>query len=151
MQAKKCWKCSAFYPAEDSICPSCQSHGLAGIARKAGWILLFFCFAAGSAFFVGSKARGLPEADEAKQNRAIANSFTKVRSLLKDPGSSDFGIAKSYTADSGVTSVCGTVNAKNSFGGYTGFKRYIYESARGSVIFDAGEASFSEAWLITCR
>lgn len=49
----------------------------------------------------------------------------KVKSLLKDPDSAQFRKVKN---------TCGEVNAKNSFGGYTGYKRFlIYE---GQVLIE---------------
>ena len=43
-----------------------------------------------------------------------------TRAVLKDPDSARFGaMAASKTADN-IVYVCGTVNARNSFGGYTG-------------------------------
>lgn len=47
-----------------------------------------------------------------------------VRKALKDPGSAQFG-EMSAVIDGGMITVCGFVNAKNSFGGFTGQKRYI--------------------------
>jgi hypothetical protein len=45
-----------------------------------------------------------------------------VRAKLKDAGSAQFGRAPFAAAKNpnGSTAVCGLVNAKNSFGGYTG-------------------------------
>lgn len=46
---------------------------------------------------------------------------------LKDPDSAKFrgiGIYKSTTGKGGVT-VCGEVNAKNAFGAYVGYKRFM--------------------------
>lgn len=50
-----------------------------------------------------------------------------VRNALKDPDSAKFGrIAGAEAADKpGIVYVCGTVNAKNSFGGFTGDKPYV--------------------------
>ena len=51
-----------------------------------------------------------------------------VRDVLKDPSSAQFGryIAFNVTADDGTTimAACGYVNAKNSYGGYTGMTPY---------------------------
>jgi len=48
-----------------------------------------------------------------------------VQRALKDPGSAQFGEASAVIDDKGLITVCGYVNARNSFGGYTGQKRYI--------------------------
>ncbi|WP_167876807.1 hypothetical protein [Klebsiella quasipneumoniae] len=44
--------------------------------------------------------------------------------------------------------VCGQVNAKNSFGAYSGFKRYVSKS--GMTIIDDGGAEFSKLWGEIC-
>ena len=50
-----------------------------------------------------------------------------VRNVLKDPDSAVFGriIAGALNASHASLVVCGWVNAKNSFGGYTGDKPFI--------------------------
>ncbi|OQM74937.1 hypothetical protein [Manganibacter manganicus] len=58
-------------------------------------------------------AHSLSAADRAAIKRDVASS-------LKDPESARFGSIQAVTNSSGVVSACGTVNAKNSFGGYVG-------------------------------
>lgn len=48
-----------------------------------------------------------------------------VRRSLKDPASAMFGGMLASDAGNGVKYVCGLVNARNSFGGYTGNTSYI--------------------------
>lgn len=50
---------------------------------------------------------------------------TGVRGALKDPESARFGSIVAGTNADGVVFACGWVNAKNSFGGYTGEKPYM--------------------------
>lgn len=52
---------------------------------------------------------------------AVKQGVTKA---LKDPESARFGAMKAGADGKGVVSVCGYVNAKNSFGGYTGEKLF---------------------------
>ncbi|OLS61874.1 hypothetical protein PSEMO_32470 [Pseudomonas putida] len=63
---------------------------------------------------------------------------------LKDPGSAEFRNQNEF---------CGEVNSKNSFGGYTGFQRFIAAS-RDLVVFerDSGlsPAEFAKAWNQVC-
>lgn len=80
-----------------------------------------------------------------------------VRSRLKDPDSAQLsGIEASE--DNGIVSACGYVNAKNSFGGYTGsmpFAGMFATNGAGERVFlvsgigDGG--SGSAAILILCR
>ena len=49
-----------------------------------------------------------------------------IKRSLKDPNSADFGAMKAADTDKkGIVHVCGTVNAKNSFGGYSGQSPYV--------------------------
>ncbi len=48
-----------------------------------------------------------------------------VRASLKDPSSAQFGTHKAGTNTKGGTIVCGWVNAKTSYGGYTGKQPYL--------------------------
>lgn len=57
-----------------------------------------------------------------QQVEAVQAAFRRV---LKDPESARFGGQVAGRDSKGVIWVCGTVNAKNSFGGYTGIKPYI--------------------------
>lgn len=58
-----------------------------------------------------------------------------VRSSLKDPASAQFeGVQKGKKAGS----VCGAVNAKNSYGGYVGFRRFVV--FEGVAYVETGEA-----------
>lgn len=68
-----------------------------------------------------------------------------VREQLKDPDSARFR----NTTVSGVA-YCGEVNAKNSYGGYVGFKRFI---AIGSAVLMEpadGSPAFESFWRESC-
>lgn len=52
---------------------------------------------------------------------ALARAREQVTSRLKDPGSAQF---QDVTYDATSRVACGQVNAKNSFGGYTGFQQF---------------------------
>jgi len=60
-----------------------------------------------------------------------------VTASLKDPDSARFGpMQATYSLQTGTT-ICGMINARNSFGGYTGDKPYLV------VISDSGEAALA--------
>jgi hypothetical protein len=50
-----------------------------------------------------------------------------VRRNLKDPESARFGSFRAGADATGKIGVCGTVNARNGFGGYTGDKMFVGE------------------------
>lgn len=58
-----------------------------------------------------------------------------VRGRLKDPMSAMFpGETRAAVAADGEITACGLVNAKNSFGGYTGASLYIAIMKGGTVV-----------------
>jgi hypothetical protein len=61
---------------------------------------------------------------------AVIEAHVGLRNLLKDPDSAEFGAndgeGYSFESDGSLYSICGTVNAKNSFGGYTGMQAWVY-------------------------
>lgn len=67
-----------------------------------------------------------------------------VSRSLKDPDSAKFQNIKGY---------CGEANAKNSYGGYTGFKRFYLSN--GIPIFEDNDAedplSFERGWFAHCE
>ncbi len=50
---------------------------------------------------------------------------TGLRESLKDPGSMVLGSVAAASSGDGIVYVCGTVNAKNSFGGYVGYQPFL--------------------------
>lgn len=62
--------------------------------------------------------------------KLIKKAHSSVKLSLKDPDSAKFKneYVVSERSDDGGTQVvvCGLVNAKNSYGGYAGFERYMY-------------------------
>ncbi|MDO9007464.1 MAG: hypothetical protein Q7U80_04515 [Thiobacillus sp.] len=70
-----------------------------------------------------------------------------IRASLKDPDSAQFkGVYANYTEEFSVAA-CGQVNSRNSFGGYTGFKRFV--SSGKSVIVE-GRDNIADAWADAC-
>lgn len=64
---------------------------------------------------------------ESASQDEIDKSKSVVTAALKDPESARFGEKFwAIVGSNGRRSICGYVNAKNSFGGYTGKKLYIY-------------------------
>lgn len=68
--------------------------------------------------------------DVAKQYAWISAGEEQIKTILKDPESADFKDVHFYSGG-GVPVACGEVNAKNGFGGFTGFERFV---AAGSVL-----------------
>lgn len=71
-----------------------------------------------------------PYADTGKQYAWIAAGKDAIRQQLKDPDSAKFRNVHFYSGG-GIPVTCGEVNARNGFGGYSGFERFV---AAGDVI-----------------
>ncbi len=63
-----------------------------------------------------------------------------VVSELKDPSSAQFRGLFAITRGRGDDTVCGEINAKNSFGGYVGFRRFYVNSDGAHYISDPDSA-----------
>ena len=60
-----------------------------------------------------------------------------LRRGLKDPDSAKFGPMVAGLGKTGVASVCGWVNAKNSYGGYSGMSPFLGVMDEGGLVFEA--------------
>lgn len=84
-------------------------------------LILMFALNAGGCV-TATTAQTLSPANLSAAQRAIVE--RGVRESLKDPMSAKFGMMRAGRKASGTLWVCGMVNAKNSFGGYTGPKAF---------------------------
>jgi len=71
-----------------------------------------------------SAASGEPSETEMMSRYQVA-SKNKLEESLRDPGSAKYQDVSAHRVASGGFVFCGRVNAKNGFGGYTGFERFI--------------------------
>lgn len=83
--------------------------------------------------------------EKVEEMNNISRGEIRMKESLKDPSSAE--IRNSRIGSSGV--VCGQVNAKNSFGAYTGYKNYIQIGGITSV--DDGTSSFEQSWDKYCN
>jgi hypothetical protein len=77
-----------------------------------------------------AKKSSSPYADVGKQYAWISAGKDAIRTQLKDPESATFRNVHFYSGG-GTPVVCGEINARNGFGGYTGFERFV---SAGTVI-----------------
>ena len=78
-----------------------------------------------------------------------------VRAQMKDPASVQFRNVRGYNKG-GMALLCGEVNAKNSFGGYTGFDHFTYLAGHMFVNKPAAgcdfcENPFNKNWNESCK
>lgn len=69
---------------------------------------------------------------------------------LKDPESAQFRNER-VSRSSGNPVVCGEVNAKNGFGGFTGFEPYIGLGDLVVMDNDMAQGEFAELWNKACQ
>jgi hypothetical protein len=70
-----------------------------------------------------------------------------MKDLLKDPSSAKYEDVRAYRLASGYV-FCGRVNSKNSFGGYTGFQRFV--SGPGVAATEEMVSDFGNLWAQAC-
>jgi hypothetical protein len=86
---------------------------------------------------------------EATDYSYIAMNQERVRSKLKDPNSAQFsGVFISKAA--GAPIICGKINAKNSFGGYTGYQRFISGGTIQVLETEMRAGEMDKLWLQLC-
>lgn len=94
---------------------------------------------------------GCSQADPAAKQYQIEfqKHLAAVKHQLKDGESARFDKLFLSKQDDG-TALCGEVNAKNAFGAYVGFSRFL--QVGGSAMFEAslGEAGMDAAWRVAC-
>ena len=93
-------------------------------------------------FLLGLLAVASGRAGEAGGPHAqlIAQAKAAVTKDLKDPDSALFRNLAVYTTSTGALAVCGEFNAKNSYGGYVGYKQF---ASSASVVFTEADSVWS--------
>lgn len=76
-----------------------------------------------------------------------------VRYRMKDPASTSFRNLSAVRKADGAVTVCGEVNSKNSFGGYTGFSPFTgtLNSGRFNVSAVAEDSTKADFIIRNCR
>jgi hypothetical protein len=73
-----------------------------------------------------------------------------IAGRLKDPESATFRNVF-VSRLSGTPLVCGEVNAKNSFGGYVGFQRFVSGGELQVIESDMAPSEMNKAWAQFCK
>jgi len=68
----------------------------------------------------------------AKPNE-FADAEKNISQQMKDPLSTEFQNLRIIKSNEGKVFVCGEVNAKNSYGGYEGFRQFAYSEGRSAI------------------
>lgn len=145
----KCKECGAQVSDKAKNCPACGaiviksvSPIMAGLIILAGAALLFQCV--GSSNDVAAPQNSVKsEKDKLLEQQALAQMF--IVDTLKDGDSAKF---------KDQVGPCGYVNAKNSFGAYTGYVRYIVNYEPKIVAIEGNKTKPDEMdklWAKICK
>lgn len=102
------------------------------------------------AALAASACSGTPADPEQAENDDLKiKAELAIEAKLKDPQSAQF---ESFVSRlSGEPVVCGTVNAKNGFGGYAGKQPFIYAGGHAVMADEIVPESFSAIWEESCK
>ena len=75
---------------------------------------------------------------------------TIVRGRVKDRRSAEFRNVFFVRGRAGAAVVCGEVNARNSFGGYAGFERFVCNGTPELTVFQSEVSDFHNLWNKVC-
>lgn len=138
MNSKHCPHCGHALQFSSAYCPDCgkrlgkEPRARLGAGRMAVWTAAFV-------------AAGLILGHFASGGSAVANAKDAVRAQLKDPESASFGEIR--LSSRGYH--CGTVNAKNGFGGASGPMRFM-TNGRTTLIETPTSGIPSGLWSDLC-
>jgi hypothetical protein len=92
---------------------------------------------------------GVISAQESPTLPEVEAAQTAIRNKLKDPSSAQFRNDRLMLTETGALSVCGEVNAKNSYGGYNGFVPY-YSAGTVAALGAKNDSTFSIIYPAIC-
>lgn len=179
MATERCKKCSSLVAAGEKKCHICGAKMASTSKLVKGLSVFFVCIVLATCYSTMSSKPSTPlapeqqaAADDARAKKAeekrladvaeaakkaeqdkreriqlrIAMGQDSVTKILKDPDSAKFG--KVVFREPGV--ICGYVNAKNSFGGYTGEQAFISLGTPEMTWIDGQSKDFKKIWNERC-
>lgn len=81
----------------------------------------------------------------------LSNGKNAVKMKLKDPKSATFRNLDVHKGADGMYVMCGEVNSKNSFGGYTGFQKFVSVGTPEGTFLQEEVSDFAGVWNRVCR
>ena len=125
----KCTECNNDVSTEAKKCPKCGAKIPMTKNKKIFWGVAIFIIMIilGNIDDAKDKRNNQTQENvskETNENLWILKGKEAVKNKLKDPDSVEF--KDIFFSDSGnIPMTCGKVNSKNSYGGYTGFQRFV--------------------------
>lgn len=101
----------------------------------------------------GAAPTGRDMNDPTDQALWIAHTEEVVRSRMRDPAAVRFRRSRVVVFQGQAPMVCGEVNARNGFGGATGFRRFIAAGETFGPVLEEMMApgEFEKTWTLICR
>ncbi|WP_417526355.1 hypothetical protein [Marinomonas shanghaiensis] len=154
-----CSDCSERISAKAKTCPHCGAKGISVVKdekRKA--IGCSILIAVPIFFFLVAVLSGGDEEEIAekgiddigKQYAWMEKGKDSIKLKLKDPSSAMFKDVYFNSGRDGIPVTCGSVNSKNSFGGYTGYQRFISAGRVDLTFLESEVESMDELWHKLC-
>lgn len=156
-----CWKCEYVFPEFRKIVEKRKAD-----QRRSDNIATIGCAIVAVAVLIGgfqlvrgcaSTPASEPEASDSAPDPFLIAVLAEdqLKASLKDPESAQFRERfVSRVGEGPGMALCGEVNSRNSFGGYTGFRRFIAGPAPGQPTAIEGEnvdrRNFQEVWRQVC-
>ncbi|MBO3640906.1 hypothetical protein [Acinetobacter soli] len=144
---KKCTSCGEKIHRSDNVCLYCGAVQKKKIDEKVIGVIIAILFAIGFLIYVFNKPDDKNKAISSEKKRELIEIQIKaensVKNMLKDPDSVKF---------KDQIGPCGFYNAKNSFGAYTGFKRYVvYEDMNAIEDVTVNSEDMNHLWKTVCK
>ena len=123
-------------------------HPIMGEIMKRIVLLALSAVALASCGDSSSTAASSEPSETEMMSRYQVMSKNKLEESLRDPGSAKYEDVAAHRVSSGGYVFCGKINAKNGFGGYTGFERFI---ASPVIVGTEGTVDgFDDVWTEFC-
>lgn len=140
----KCHECGEAVSEYAAACPDCGFPIARKVERRRPRGVFLAMAVAGACIWIFLAATS----DRVADQDVVALGKAELRKQAKDPDSVQFGEVWEGRTTRGTPIACGTFNAKNSFGAYTGEKRF---TAAADIVMIEGGAVFDEWWQQSCR
>ena len=144
--AASCPKCGRVFGAQVQRAETSDWKRAAFLMILVGIIVIAFARACSSStpstFDSGADARNIDA-------REIGEAEYATTQTLRDPSSAKFENVV-VVRNAGSVAVCGYVNAKNGFGGYSGAARFMARNQTALVESAANTRDFSKTWNRAC-
>ncbi|WP_412479917.1 hypothetical protein [Azonexus sp. IMCC34839] len=86
-----------------------------------------------------------------KYSAFVAKAKYQLTRDFKDPSSAQYRNAAVYKNSDGKISLCGEVNAKNSFGAYIGFVPFYADETSHTIKQEGDDVVFPMLYRLTCE